>query len=56
MTQVLYVASYRFRVTFARRCGGYASVALLIALTAGIAMGSIAAAAADQIFNKDPNT
>jgi len=43
MSQVLPVAWYRFRVTFARRWGGFLSVVLLIGLLGGIAMGSIAA-------------
>jgi hypothetical protein len=43
MSQVLPVAWYRFRATFARRWGGYLSVVLLIGLVGGIAMGSIAA-------------
>jgi len=42
MSQVLPVAWYRFRVTFARRWGGYLSVVLLIGLVGGIAMASIA--------------
>jgi hypothetical protein len=40
MSQVLRVAWYRFRATFARRWGGYLSVVLLVG---GISMGSIAA-------------
>jgi hypothetical protein len=43
MSQILPVAWYRFRATFARRWGGYLSVVLLIGLVGGIAMGSIAA-------------
>jgi hypothetical protein len=43
MSQVLRVAWYRFRATFARRWGGYLSVVLLIGLVGGISMGSIAA-------------
>lgn len=46
--QIVRVAWYRFRATLARRWGGYASVALLIALTGGIAMGSIAGARRTQ--------
>ena len=42
------VALYRFRVTFPRRCGGYLSIALLIGLVGGLAMGSIAAARRTQ--------
>ncbi len=42
MSQVLPVAWYRFRATFARRWGGYLSVVLLIGLVGGIAMASIA--------------
>ncbi|MGA3355058.1 MAG: ABC transporter permease [Acidimicrobiales bacterium] len=43
MSQVLRVASYRFRTTFGRRWGGYLSMVLLIGLIGGIAMASIAA-------------
>ena len=43
MSQVLRVAWYRFRATFGRRWAGYLSVILLIGLTGGIAMASIAA-------------
>lgn len=39
---------YRFTATFGRRCGGYLAVMLLIALTGGIAMGSIASARRTQ--------
>ena len=42
--QVLRVAWYRFRATFADRRGGYLTVVLLVALVGGLAMGSIAAA------------
>ena len=41
-------AWYRFRATFARRRGAYISVILLIGLTGGLAMGSIAAARRTQ--------
>ena len=43
MNQVLYIAWYRFRVTFGRRWSGYMSVVVLIGLTGGIAMASMAA-------------
>jgi len=43
MSHVLPVTWYRFRVTFARRWGGYLNVAVLVALLGGIAMASIAA-------------
>src|SRR5579863_7735760 len=43
MNQVLPVAWYRFRATFARRWGGYLGVVLLIGLLGGIAMASMAA-------------
>ncbi len=43
MSQVLRVASYRFRTTFGRRWGGYLSMVVLIGLIGGIAMASIAA-------------
>ncbi len=46
--QVVGVAWYRFRATFARRWGGYLSIVLLIALTGGIGMGSLAAARRTQ--------
>ncbi len=48
MSQVLPVAWYRFRATFARRWGGYLSVVLLIGLVGGIAMASIAAGRSTQ--------
>lgn len=38
------VAWYRFRATFRDRRGGYLTVAILVALVGGVAMGSIAAA------------
>src|SRR5258708_2729180 len=40
---VVRVASYRFRATFAVRWRGYVALALLIGLVGGVAMGSIAA-------------
>jgi putative ABC transport system permease protein len=46
--QVVRVAWYRFRATFGRRWGGYLSIVLLIALTGGVGMGSIAAARRTQ--------
>lgn len=46
--QVLQVAWYRFTATFGRRWGGYLSIVLLIGLTGGTAMGSIAAARRTQ--------
>ena len=48
MSQVLPVAWYRFRATFARRWGGYLSLVLLIGLVGGIAMASIAGARRTQ--------
>lgn len=42
------VASYRLRVTFARRWSGYLSLVLLIGLVGGLAMGSIAGARRTQ--------
>jgi len=46
--QVVQVAWYRFWATFGRRWGGYLSIVLLIGLTGGIGMGSIAAARRTQ--------
>jgi hypothetical protein len=43
MRQVFRVAWYRFRATLGHRWRGYLSVALLIGLTGGVAMASIAA-------------
>ena len=43
VSQVINVAPDRFRATFARRWRGYLSVVVLIGLTGGIAMASIAA-------------
>jgi len=42
------VAWYRFRATFGRRLGGYVAVVVLIGLTGGIALGSIAGARRTQ--------
>jgi hypothetical protein len=44
MSQVLRVAWYRFRATFGNRWGGYLSVALLVGLLGGLAMGAVAGA------------
>ena len=41
---VLRMAWYRFRATFRRRWAGYLTLALLIGLVGGIAMGSVVAA------------
>ena len=41
---VLRVAGYRFRATFRRRWGGYLTLALLIGLVGGVALGSLTAA------------
>jgi len=46
--QVMRIAWYRLRVTFARRWTGYLSVVLLIGLVGGVAMASIAAARRTQ--------
>ncbi len=48
MGDALRVASYRFRVTFTRRWGGYLSLVVLVGLVGGLAMGSIAAARRTQ--------
>jgi hypothetical protein len=48
MSQVLRVAWYRFRATFASRWGGYLSVVVLVGLTGGIAMASLSAARRTQ--------
>ena len=45
---VLRVAWYRFRATLGHRWSGYLSVALLVGLVGGVAMGSIAAARRTQ--------
>jgi hypothetical protein len=41
---VLRMAAYRFPATFRRRWGGYLSLAVLIGLVGGVAMGSVVAA------------
>jgi hypothetical protein len=46
--KVLRVAWYRFTATFGRRRGGYLTIVLLIGLTGGIAMASVAAARRTQ--------
>jgi hypothetical protein len=43
-SSVLRVAGYRFRATFRRRWGGYLTLALLIGLVGGVALGSLTAA------------
>ena len=48
MRQVWRVAWYRFRATFGRRRGGYIAIVVLIGLTGGIALGSIAGARRTQ--------
>ena len=48
MSRSFAVAWYRFRVTFRRRWTSYLSVVLLIALTGGLAMASVAAARRTQ--------
>ena len=57
--RVIGVAWYRFRATLGRSWGGYASLVLLVALTGGIGMGSIAAARRTQasfsVFLKSTN-
>jgi hypothetical protein len=45
---VLGMAWYRFRATFARRWGGYLTLVLLIGLVGGVGMGAIAAARRTQ--------
>jgi hypothetical protein len=47
-SQVLRIAWYRFRATFARRWGGYLAVVLLIGLVGGLAMGAVAGARRTQ--------
>lgn len=47
-SQVLRLASYRFRATLKRRWGGYLSIVLLIGLVGGLAMGAVAAARRTQ--------
>jgi hypothetical protein len=42
------VAWYRFPATFGRRRNGYLAIVLLIGLTGGVAMGSVAAARRTQ--------
>lgn len=44
MSEILRVAWYRFRTSFARRWSGYLSIVLLIGLVGGLAMASIAGA------------
>lgn len=46
--QVMRVARYRFAATFRRTRGSYVAIVVLIGLTGGIAMGSIAAARRTQ--------
>ena len=46
--QVMRVAWYRFTATFGRRRNGYIAILLLIGLTGGIAIGSVAAARRTQ--------
>ena len=46
--QVVRVAWYRFRASFARKWGGYLSIVLLIGLAGGTGLGSIAAARRTQ--------
>ncbi len=57
--QVVRVAWYRFRTTFGHRWAGYLSIAILIGLTAGIGMASLAAARRTQasfsVFLKSTN-
>ncbi|MCU1458922.1 MAG: hypothetical protein JWL73_3014, partial [Actinomycetia bacterium] len=48
MTSTLRVSWYRFRATFGRRWAGYLSLALLIGLLGGIAMGAVAGARRNQ--------
>ena len=43
MSQLLGVAWYRFRATFGRRWAGYLTVAVLVGLLGGVAMGAVAA-------------
>jgi FtsX-like permease family/MacB-like periplasmic core domain len=44
MRQLLCVAGYRIRATFASRWGGYLSLVLLIGLVGGVSMGAVAGA------------
>jgi hypothetical protein len=46
--RALTVGWYRLRATFRRRCGGYLTLVLLIALLGGLAMGAVAAARRTQ--------
>ena len=48
MTQAVRVASYRLRTTFGRQWAGLASLALLIGLIGGLAMGAVAGARRTQ--------
>ncbi len=48
MRQVLHVAWYRYRATFARQFSAYLTVVLLIGLLGGVAMASVAAARRTQ--------
>ena len=45
---VLRVVRFRFRATFARRVGGYITLAVLVGIVGGVAMASVAAARSTQ--------
>lgn len=48
MSRVFRASWYRFRATFRHECGSYLTIALLLGLVGGLAMGSLAAARRTQ--------